>query len=469
MTVPEAADAAPTTDVRDGIRHTPVWRYSLGMFGTSIPINMLKGSMLAFYVDHLGLEPAFYASAIVIYAVVDAIDNPVFGFLSDRTRTRWGRRRPWLVAGAPLLGLGLIGFFAVPEGTTGVALMVWFLVFALLTEMTDSLLNANYGALLPELFPVERVRAQANSLRQGFQLIAMVISLALTPTLTTKVFGTEDSTTGYTITAVLYAVLGAGVIMFMALGVRERADYSAVARPRVGPTVRALLGNRWFWQIGLAGACYGSAMALVLNGLQLYVKYSLGEPLSSATILQGVVILATGLGLLGWIRLVRRFGAGRMWRIAFTVFACGFVPLFFAHSLVGGVLGGLVLAIGWSGMLSTNDLIVARVLDEDAARAGQHREGAVLSAFGMFGRLNELVIAAAITLVAAWFGYHGADDPGPDPGMAFRVYLAVFPLVLAAVGAAIAWLIRLPRNRAAALEPAASQPTASEPAELEEA
>src|SRR5690606_25985746 len=169
---------------------TPAWRYAIGMFGTSIPINMIKGSMILFYVDILGLDVRAYGVVMVIYAVIDAIDNPVLGHLSDRTRTRFGRRRPWLLIGAPLLAASMIAFFSAPDTLDGIGLVLWFAVFAILCEAFDSMLNANYGALLPELFPRERTRAVANGLRQGFQLVALVISLAVTPLLTTSVFGT---------------------------------------------------------------------------------------------------------------------------------------------------------------------------------------------------------------------------------------------------------------------------------------
>jgi GPH family glycoside/pentoside/hexuronide:cation symporter len=74
---------------------TPPWRYAIGMLGTSIPINLIKGSMLYFYVDLLGMNAKVYAAVYTVYGIIDAIDNPVFGYLSDRTRTRWGRRRPY--------------------------------------------------------------------------------------------------------------------------------------------------------------------------------------------------------------------------------------------------------------------------------------------------------------------------------------------------------------------------------------
>ena len=82
------------------------FNYAVGMFGTSIPINMLKTYAAYFYVDMMGLTTKNVATILFIYTFIDAIDNPVYGFFSDRTRTRWGRRRPWLVVSTPLMVLG---------------------------------------------------------------------------------------------------------------------------------------------------------------------------------------------------------------------------------------------------------------------------------------------------------------------------------------------------------------------------
>src|SRR5690554_5609884 len=96
-------------------RQTKPVRYAVGMFGTSIPINMFKTYAAIYYVDQLGLSTALFSLTLFIYTFIDALDNPIYGYLSDRTRTRWGRRRPWLVIGAPLLGLGLLAFYNPPS------------------------------------------------------------------------------------------------------------------------------------------------------------------------------------------------------------------------------------------------------------------------------------------------------------------------------------------------------------------
>jgi glycoside/pentoside/hexuronide:cation symporter, GPH family len=104
------------SDLQTGIKKvTSPFRYAIGMFGTSIPINMFKTYAAIFYVDTLGLNTNRYALVLLIYTFVDAIDNPVYGFLSDRTRTKWGRRRPWMVIGTPLLVLSFVLFFTPPR------------------------------------------------------------------------------------------------------------------------------------------------------------------------------------------------------------------------------------------------------------------------------------------------------------------------------------------------------------------
>ncbi|MGN1203324.1 MAG: MFS transporter, partial [Eubacterium sp.] len=135
-------------------KKTSPFRYGFAMFGTSIPINMFKSFAAIFYVDMLGLDMKKYSLVLFIYTFIDAIDNPVYGFLSDRTRTKWGRRRPWLLIGTPLLILCFILFFNVPsfiESEKGM-LFVYMLLMYILTGTLDSLMNANYGALFPELF-----------------------------------------------------------------------------------------------------------------------------------------------------------------------------------------------------------------------------------------------------------------------------------------------------------------------------
>lgn len=415
---------------------TRPWRYAVGMFGTSIPISMFLTYMAFFYIDRHGLDARVYAAVMIGYAVLDAIDNPVYGYLSDRTRSRYGRRRPWLVIGAPLLALSLIAFFSPPEGAAGWALVAWFAGFAVLTETLDSLVNANYGALLPELFPDQKRRAVANSLRQGCQLVALIISVALTPMIASLI--------GYQTTAIIYGALAAVVIVYMALGAHEDPGAQESREPGIIESVRAIFGTATFWRIAIANGAYAGTIALVLAGTPFFVKYSLGLPDSDATYLLATVILIS-IGMLAvWTRAVHRLGPLRVWRLALVLLAASLVPMYFASSLLTAIAAGAFVGLGYSGVIASVDLVIARIIDADAARTGLRREGMFIAAFGFFNRLGGVLKSLAFLAIVALFGFVSGDEPGERPDEAARFLMTVFPFMLVLVAAVTARFVRLP-------------------------
>lgn len=398
---------------------TSPFRYAIGMFGTSIPINMFKTYAAAFYVMGRGITTQQLSLVIFIYTFVDAIDNPVYGFLSDRTRTPWGRRRPWLIIGAPLLALCFVAFFNAPSFLQGNSLFVYMLLMYILTGTLDSLLNANYGALFPELFRTDAQRAKTNALRQAFQLVAMVISIALTPMVT--------SALGYGLTAVIYGILAATVIIFCALGCHETGFEEKPEKPQLLATIKDIITNPKFWIFGFANAFYSAAMALVMAAVPFYVKYTLGLNDMTNTILLGVVLLLAMAGVIVWANLVKKFGLMPVWRAALIVLALAFVPLYFVTGLVGAVLACLGVGIGFAGAITTMDLIGARIMDEDTQKHGLRREGTYASTMGFMNRLSGFFTSLAFLLVGNLYGFESGDNPGPNPSAAARFLLALFP------------------------------------------
>ncbi|MCP4363664.1 MAG: MFS transporter [Chloroflexi bacterium] len=127
--------------------------YGLGIFGLSGIIQALAGFYLFFYVDVLGLTVALAAIVNIIYTIWDAVNDPLVGYLSDNTRTRWGRRRPWLLIGLPAYLILFVLIYTVPEAFRhGDALFWYALIVIFLFETLSTIMNTNYEALFPELF-----------------------------------------------------------------------------------------------------------------------------------------------------------------------------------------------------------------------------------------------------------------------------------------------------------------------------
>ncbi len=409
------------------------FNYAVGMFGTSIPINMLKSFAFIFYVDGLGMTTVQFSLMLLIYTFIDALDNPVYGFLSDRTRTRWGRRRPWLVIGTPLLILGFIAFYSPLAFLAGNSLVVYCMLFYMLTGTLDSVINANYGALFPELFRDDVGRANTNALRQAFQLVAMIISIALTPMVTKAL--------GYSLTAILYGLLGGGVILYMSFTSKEIKVNTDEQKPQLWDSIKTLLTNRKFWIAGFANAFYSAAMSLVLASMPFFVKYALNLSGSETTFLLAAVLLIAIGCVAVWARWVKKYSLMPVWRASLLALAVAFIPLYFANSLISGIICSALVGFGFAGVITTMDLIGAKIMDEDTQKHNLRREGIISNALGFMNRLNGLFTSVAFYLVFILYKYESGTNPGPQPDQAARFLLTIFPPVLMVISFAFSFFI----------------------------
>ncbi|OHD71443.1 MAG: hypothetical protein A2177_03670 [Spirochaetes bacterium RBG_13_68_11] len=420
------------------------FNYAIGMFGTSIPINMLKTFAAAYYVIGLGLTTPQLSRILFIYAFIDAADNLVYGFLSDRTRTRWGRRKPWLVAATPLLALGLMLFYSTPAGLAGTSLFVWAMLFYILTGTLDSVINANYAALFPELFRTNASRAAANAMRQAFQLVAMIISIALTPMVTKAI--------GYSRTSIAYGILGGVVILYMALTSREVGIQPEEQKPRLWDSVKSLLTNRKFWVAGVTNAFYSAAMSLVMASMTFYTTYTLKLGSGQTSLLFAAVLVIAICCVGVWAALVKRFTLMPVWRIALAVLLVAFVPMYFANSLVTAIIASAFVGFGFAGVITSMDLVHARVMDEDREKHDVRREGIISNALGFMNRLNGLFTSLAFYLIFVLFKFESGDNPGPSPDQASRFLLTVFPAAMMVLSLVVSFFISFPETGKAPAE-----------------
>lgn len=414
-------------------KRTSPFRYGFGMFGTSIPINMLKSYAAAYYVLKLGLITTDQMAKILfIYTFVDAVDNPIYGFFSDRTNTQWGKRRPWLVIGTPLMALAFVLFFNMParvQSDSGKAYL-YILLMYILAGTLDSLMYANYSALFPTLFKTDEFRAKTSAIRQICQLVAMVISIVLTPVVTSKI--------GYGVTAVIYGAIALVVILYTAFGCyenieEERAESKNSEKPDLFKAIFALITNGKFWIYGLAFALYSAAFSLIAQAVPFYVEYTLKLGSSMTTVMLAVVFGFALIGIIIWSNVVKNIGIMNVFRLGFIIMTVGFIPLFFAKKMFFAAAVMSVMGIGVAGILVTLDCISAKIIDDDYERHGVKREGMLTSLIGVMGRLSGIYVSLGYKVIGSAFGFESGLNPGTNPDMASRFLLCVFPFIALAV------------------------------------
>jgi len=428
-----------STQLKPVSRPTKPINYAIGMFGTSIPINMFKTYAFIFYVDHLSaINAEAFALILAVYTVLDAIDNPVYGFLSDSTRTRWGRRRPWLVIGAPLLALSFVMFFSVPSWLSEGSTFWYALLMYMLTGTLDSLINSNYGALFPELFKTDKERARTNAFRQAFQLLAMIISIALTPMVTSAI--------GYQNTAIAYSALALVVILYMTLNCHETPEAQELPKPQFFKTVGAILANPKFWLYGLTNAAFFAALAVLQQSVSFYAKYVLNAGGMESTIMLASVIVVAIIAIPVWVQIVKKLKLMKTWRATLVTVTVALVPLFFVNSLAGSVVALVILGFGYGGVCVTMDIVGARILDEDKARYGVQREGTFASLSGVLNKTSGLFAAIGFLLVSRLYGYESGEVPGPQPADAARFLISLFPFIIMIVCCVVSLFLHFPEQ-----------------------
>jgi len=410
------------------------WRYSLAMFGLSIMGYMYSAYGAFFYNDKMGLGMQAIALGSVFFSVWDAFNDPMCGFLSDKTRTRFGRRKPWLLVSIPLFMISTVLFFSPPGHLSAVTLAVYFTVFLVLTETTNTIASVNYHSLLPELFRETDKRNTANAIRQALQLVGMIIGVSLTPLVAAAI--------GYQFTAIIMALLGGALVLYAVLGCKERLDFSETHPPKLLSTLKDLASNRNFWCVSISHFFYQATTGLLLAGIPFFIKYTLEEPDGMTAFLTGAVFVTAIPSMLLWHRLINRFGAPRVWRMALTWLGLAIVPMFFVNNLLLACLAGTLIGVGIAGVTANLDMINSILIEDDAARSGLRREASFFSGISFVTRLSGLVRSGVFFLLFFFFAFESSENPGDTPGMAARFMIVVFPIILMALSVSVSLLVR---------------------------
>jgi GPH family glycoside/pentoside/hexuronide:cation symporter len=160
----------------------------------------------------------------------------------------------------------------------------------------------------------------------------------------------------------------------------------------------------------------------------------------STFLLAAVLVIAIA-GVAVWAWLVRKFNLVPVWRAALAVLAVTFVPLYFAPNLVTAIIFSAFVGFGFSGVITTMDLIGAKIMDEDTQKHGLRREGIISNALGFMNRLNGLFTSAAYLLVTRLYGFESGDNPGLHPDEAARFLMTIVPPILMVISFAFSWFI----------------------------
>jgi len=424
--------------------------YGAGDFGTSLTANILIFFLLPFFTDVAGLRPSVAGVILAVSKIWDAVNDPVVGVLSDRTRTKWGRRRPWMLFSAIPFGLSFLAQWWVPFPNNETALIIYYVAIAILFNTFYTCVNLPYTALTPELTQDYNERTSLNSFRFAFSIVASIISgvghLAIV-----KIF--PDQATGYFVAGLIWSVLSVLPIFWCVWGTREkyRRD-ELIAEIPFWTQLRIAFTNRpYLYVIGIY-ICSWLAFQNTATILPYYVTYWMKKPdLVGLTILavQGTALIM----LFVWARVSVKIGKKAVYVAGMSVWIGAQVglyflqpdqlPLMFVLAMLAGVGVSTAYMIPWS--------MIADVIELDELNTGQRREGVF---YGFMVLLQKIGLAIAILLVGFALENAGFVKPVGNKFMdqpelvlqTLRIMIAPLPTVFLIMGIFLAALYPITRE-----------------------
>jgi GPH family glycoside/pentoside/hexuronide:cation symporter len=413
----------------------PARRVTLAFGASSFPIQLMGQTFAAFvvyfYVEHLGVPAAWVAGAMVVHGILSAVLNPALGAVSDRVRTRWGRRVPWILVGTGPLVVAFVLIW-MPPTLPPVGTLVWFLAVVAVYDAATVAVVLNVSALFPEIFRTTAERARGNTPRQVFSLVGMILGTAGAPLL----YGTI----GWAGMGIALGVVCLGLYLWSFTGMVERVpSHVTAATPALSwwHQLRYTLANRAFLTYVIGSLLVQSSTSIVLASAPFYVKYGLGQQDVADTAVLGAIFAAALPALAGWSWVVRRTSprTALLWSTA--AYALASLAYLVPSSLPGAVVVGLGLGVGVAGILQLLEVALSQIIDDDQRRTGLRREGTYYGVNGFIVKGSVIVQAVVVAAVLTASGYDAALPVEPSSVVTgVRMLMAVFP----AIGAALAFV-----------------------------
>mmetsp|Transcript_11384 Transcript_11384/g.39713 ORF Transcript_11384/g.39713 Transcript_11384/m.39713 type:complete len:729 (-) Transcript_11384:719-2905(-) len=430
--------AAPSSDApllggaaSDKLSKATIAWYSI----SSVPIfgaGMVTSALLSkFYVDEMGADLTVMSIATFLAGVVASYGQLIVGYVSDRTRTRLGRRLPYLAVGGPLFGVSLF-FLLSPIGVSGRAASVWFLVWFCVYSAANDIVSVARGALGVEMTLDDASRTQLFGASIALGTFGLLLVAGLNPVL--RGFLSAAGTM-----RVLGVFLGGGALLSLwAIVAKVRENPSAFKRTALPliPGYRSCAQNRP-WIIYMTSGAILSLMNEVTGMFAFVLQYVLHvDPNKYFAIAAGVYATCQliGVPLMTW--LAQRYGKLRIYRLSMILIVVYGVLCWLAT--LSASPWPFVASLGFygaslAGLNVLSSVIQSDCVDYDELHTGKRRESTYGSLSNLPGKAASIAGRSVPLMVLGLLDYHKDAEQNANVLFALRFFVSGFPAVLALV------------------------------------
>lgn len=421
------------------MRNSVLWAYGL----PGLPLAMASLPVYIFiptlYAQDLGISLGAIGVVLFIARFVDAISDPLLGLLSDRTNSRFGRRKPWMVLAMPFMLVTIFQLFDPPDGATITHLAVWSIVLSLV--WTAMILP--YNAWAAELSDDYHERTQLTSAREAMVLVGTMIAAAFPVVMSELGYPSLREHTGGIALFVLFT-LPLTVLVISTLVPDRQIETKKHVPWRKGFAI--LAGNKPFRRLLTTYFINAAANGIPATLFILFVTHRLEMP-ESYGLLLFAYFLAGLVGIPVWYGVSKMVGKSRAWCLAMLTAIAAFIwtpfvvgPGDFMEFLLITLISGC--AVGAD--LSLPSSLQADIVDIDRLETGERRTGLYFAVWGIATKLALGLSAGAAFIILGWVGFDaeipaGGANNGGLPLSVLTMLYALVPVVFKLIAVALMW------------------------------
>ena len=429
-------------DATQHLRFREKLGYGLGDTASNFFFQVFNIFLLYYYTDIFGIDPALIGVMFIVTKIVDAISDPVMGIVADRTNSRWGKFRPYLLWGAVPYGVLGYAMFANPDLSDSGKLVYAYLTYTLMM-LAYTVINIPYSALLGVISPSSIERTTVSSYRFVCAFTAAwLVGTFVTPLKT--ILGGGDEAEGFRLTMMIFAVISIALFWVTFATTRERVK-PLQKKSNLRLDFKAMLGNQPWFTLFFA-AIFALMNVAVRNGAILfYFKYYVGDDGTPIFLIfdKTAVFMSSGLfamvaGIVCTKALATRFDKRKL-MIALTLLNAVTMAVFFVIppeqyglmllvNAIGALLAGPTPALVWA--------MYADTADYGEWKSGRRTTALVFSALQFAQKLGLAVGAGLSGFILSLFGFIANEAQSAQSMTGIRLMFSIFPAVLAVLSAA---------------------------------
>lgn len=401
--------------------------YAAGDAGNNLAFSMASMFLLLYYTDVVGISAAAAGTIFLVVRVWDGVGDLIAGRLVDKTDTRWGKFRPWLLFGSLPLLLLSVATFRVPDISPGLQLAYAYVTYAALA-FAYSLVNIPYGSLAAAMTQIPNERAKLASARSmGAAATILLLAFVVSPQIETS----DDLQGSLTATTLIFVVVGFGLYLLTFFTADEKVERD-VGVVGLKESLGTLRQNR-----PLIVLCLSAITFLVgMFALQTIGIYYARDVLGNASLF--IVITAAQIGLMFVAapfvpKLAKTYGKRRMYIIGGVVGTVGAVGVFISPASIPAISIGFFVVIG-GALALVNTLmwaLEADTIEYGEWKTGVRTEGTTYALFSFTRKVGQALGGAAAAYTIALFGYvSGAEVQTDAAVLGIRAAAGIVPAVM---------------------------------------